>query len=219
MSGAEAAIRQAWRHIAGHEHEHEPIIEDVLARLREPHRRYHTATHVMWVLRHIDDLLAARAGTRQPAVDDTAIRVAAIFHDAIYDATSSANEVDSAILAHRAMQTLGWSIARCDRVADMIHDTATHEARSSESAVLLDADLAVLAADRAGYQAYVNGIRAEYSHIAEPTWRHGRAAVLHGFLHRPALYATDAGRARYERRARANIASELAALDDAGEVG
>jgi len=220
MSNAEDAIRQAWRHVAGREHE--LIIEDVLARHGEPHRRYHTATHVMWVLRHVDDLLAATgvvtAGVTADVVDAAAIRVAAIFHDVIYDATSSANEVESAILARRAMQTVGWPIARCDHVADMIQDTATHVARSMDSAVLLDADLAVLAADPARYQSYVSGIRAEYSHVAESAWRHGRAAVLRSFLQRPALFATATGRQCFERRARANIVAELAALDDSTGV-
>jgi predicted metal-dependent HD superfamily phosphohydrolase len=217
MSSAEAVIRVAWQHVAGREHE--LIIEDVLARHREPHRRYHTAEHVMWVLRHVDDLLEAAPQAAPIGIDAAAIRVAAMFHDVIYDPKSAANEVNSAALAHRAMQTVGWSMARCDHVADMIQDTATHVARSADSAVLLDADLAVLAADQAGYQAYVDGVRAEYSHVAEPAWRHGRAAVLRGLLQRSALFATATGRQCFEPRARTNIAAELAALHDAGDIG
>ena len=78
---------------------------------------------------------------------------------------------------------------------------------------MIDADLAVLAADAAGYQAYVNGVRAEYGHVSDTGWRIGRANVLRSFMQQPQLFATEAGRARYERRARANIAAELAALE------
>ena len=40
------------------------------------------------------------------------------------------------------------------------------------------ADLAVLGADVAGYDAYVTGVRQEYRHVDDATWREGRAAVL-----------------------------------------
>ena len=42
----------------------------------------------------------------------------------------------------------------------------------------------------------------------------GRAAVLGGLLGRPPLFASAPARARWEARARANVAAELAALGD-----
>jgi predicted metal-dependent HD superfamily phosphohydrolase len=94
----------------------------------------------------------------------------------------------------------------------MIVDTATHAATSPASAVLIDADLAILAADPAGYQGYVNGVRAEYGHIDNHGWQVGRAAVLRHFLDRPQIFTSAAGVERYEQRARANLSAELASL-------
>ena len=97
MSAAEAELRRSWRQIAGPDHA--LVIADLLARHREPHRRYHTATHVMWVLRHLAELIDELPGDERNHHDVAAILVAALFHDVIYDPTSSANEANSATLS------------------------------------------------------------------------------------------------------------------------
>jgi predicted metal-dependent HD superfamily phosphohydrolase len=95
----------------------------------------------------------------------------------------------------------------------MIRGTADHrDPPDLDTAVLFDADLAVLGADPAGYGDYVRGVRAEYGHVDDAGWRAGRASVLQSFLDRPSIYATDPGRRRWESTARANITAELAAL-------
>lgn len=205
------------------------VLDDLLARHREAHRRYHTAAHVEWVLRHIDEL------SHDVAIGDRhAVLAAAFFHDAIYDPRASqpgANELASAELAGRRLRELAWPEARVRHVHSMIVATATHEvpsddgptdpaadAKAGESAewcdaaVLLDADLAVLGADASGYAAYVNGVRAEYAHVDAESWRTGRAAVLDQFLARASIYATEPGRRRWEARARANLTAERASL-------
>jgi membrane glycosyltransferase len=82
-------------------------------------------------------------------------------------------------------------------------------------AIVLDADLAILGADPAEYQAYVNGVRAEYAHVDAAGWRTGRAAVLRHFLGLTAIYRTPTMRVARERRAQANLTAELAALGEA----
>jgi predicted metal-dependent HD superfamily phosphohydrolase len=77
--------------------------------------------------------------------------------------------------------------------------------------MLADADLAVLGAEPAVYQAYVVGVRAEYGHLDDATWRTGRSAVLGSFLERDVIYLTPAMRP-HEPRARANLAAERASL-------
>ena len=92
------------------------------------------------------------------------------------------------------------------------HETNDGEAVDLSTAVLLAADLAVLAADPAGYSAYVNGIRLEYAHAAETDWLTGRSAVLHNFIDRERIFPGELDLPEWEARARANIAAELAAL-------
>ncbi|MFT3852939.1 MAG: hypothetical protein QM733_09400 [Ilumatobacteraceae bacterium] len=206
MSSPEAALRRCWRDLGGTD---DAAVDDLLARHREPHRRYHTAVHVMWVLRHVDELLTA-------GLDASLVRAAALFHDAIYDPRSATNEADSAALARDALAPLGWTDDRLTRCAELIEGTRLHDpARAAvelDAAVLFDADLAILGSSPAEYQAYVTGVRAEYAHVDDDGWRTGRAAVLRGFLDRKAIYATATMHTDRERRARANLTAELVTI-------
>ena len=215
MTQPETEIRSAWRHIAGHAHE--GYVDALLARYAEPHRHYHTATHIMFLLRHLSDMSQASATPPSPQ-----LVAAALYHDAIYDPTVDTNEALSAVLAANDLAEIGWASPRCESVAEMIVATAGHLADpaeqrdagddDAETAMLLDADLAILGAEPGAYQAYVNGVRAEYAHVDDGQWRAGRSMVLQRFLDRPRLFVTDFMYAAAEHRARANIEAELAAL-------
>lgn len=217
MTSAEVELRRAWGAVvrtasAGSAEGGDPaaIFDNLLARHREPHRRYHTAIHVMGVLRHLERLIAA--SDELTAVDISALKVAALFHDAVYDPRSTSNEAESATLAVAAMASLGWTPERCRHVATLIEATATHAASDAATALLLDADLAILGAEPQAYLAYVNGVRFEYSFVDDAFWMTGRSAVLQSFLDRPQIYTTTTMLATHEARARANVAAELAAL-------
>ena len=215
----EAVVRRVWRRLGGDD----PTIDAVLARYREPHRRYHTVVHLARVVRDVDELLHT-----EPTVGDPdAVRAAAVFHDVVYDPRASDNEARSADLAVDRLTGLGWSAERTAHVRDLVMATAGHETPAGSGptgdptedptavAVLLDADLAVLGTSPAVYQAYVRGVRDEYRHVDDDGWRQGRAAVLRTFLDRPRIYRTPTMYDRAERRARANLAAELASLTNA----
>lgn len=214
MTQPEIEIRRAWRHAVGAAHD--GYVDAVLTRYREPHRAYHTATHIMMVLRHVHDITAASAADPSPE-----LVVAALYHDAIYDPRSTDNEAKSAHIAARDLGGVGWSADRSAVVADLIMATAAHIGAApaqrageppSDTAVLVDADLAILGADPSTYQAYVNGVRTEYGFVDDDGWRSGRGAVLQRFLDADRLFTTEHMSSRLEHRARANIEAELAAL-------
>ncbi len=181
---------------------------EVLARWAEPHRRYHGLEHLREVLDRIDEL-----GTE--ASDADAVRLAAFFHDAVYDPASPANEQRSARLAEDVLPGLGVEPARVLDVARLVRVTASHVPASAEDrdgAVLCDADLAILAASPDDYAAYAAGVRAEYAHLDDPTFRAGRTDVLTSLLDRPQLFWTRSGRQRWEERARQHLAAERTLL-------
>jgi predicted metal-dependent HD superfamily phosphohydrolase len=216
----DAELRAAWSDAVGTSPEAWEVFDDVVGRHRAPERRYHGVRHVTWTVRHVRELSAI-----VPVADEAAVIAAAFFHDAVYDVTADDNEARSAALAERVLSELGWSDDRCSRVARLIIATAGHEptddadadaADKADEAVMVDADLAVLGSEPAAYQAYVTGVRAEYGQLDDEQWRTGRRAVLRRFLGRESLYSTEPGRSRWERRARANMAAELASLDGRG---
>lgn len=223
MTVPEVELRRAWRRLAGNHHDH--LLEHLLAMHRDPARQYHGLTHVMWVLRHVDDLLRVTdrgsgatidgESVDGDAVDGDAVRLAALCHDAVYDPTRSDNEARSADLAARVAGDLGWSDDRCATVHRLVMATAAHAPTGADEAVLVDADLAVLGSSPAEYDAYVHGVRREYTHVDDASWRVGRAAVLQRFLDAPYVYSTPFMRNAREARARANLTSELAELSRA----
>ena len=205
--GDEAELRAAWTVAVGSGPDELGALDDVVGRHREPQRRYHGVRHVTWVVRHVHTLSA-----EVPVADLDAVVAAAFFHDAVYAPAAHDNEEQSALLAERVLTRLGWAPARAATVAALVRATADHESTDDDTAVLLDADLAILGSEPAAYQAYVSGVRAEYAHLDAESWRIGRAAVLHHLLDRGPLYATGPGRARWEVHAGANMTAELAAL-------
>jgi predicted metal-dependent HD superfamily phosphohydrolase len=209
MSDRELELEVAWqRHVTTDR----TLLDRLLARHREKHRRYHTAAHVAWVIRHVDELALA-----EPIDHLDEVIAAAFYHDAVYEPTYPANERASARLARRDLTSIGWDADAVERVASMIEATE-HGATdvgdvTGDTAILLDADLAILGSDPAGYSTYVTGVRAEYRHVTDDEWRTGRAAIVEAFLARSTIYSTPTAHDRWESRARANLTAELASLD------
>ncbi|MEU9131571.1 hypothetical protein AB0D08_26265 [Kitasatospora sp. NPDC048540] len=186
----------------------QPYGEDLLRRWAEPQRRYHTTDHLRAVLGHTDTL----AGQ---AEDPDAVRLAAWFHDAVYRPDRSENEERSAALAVRALREAGLAEPLVAEVARLVRLTVTHDPAPGDrnGEVLCDADLAVLGGSPEQYAAYAAAVRAEYGFVPEDAFRAGRAAVLRQLLGLPALYRTEAARARFDAAARANLAAELSSLE------
>jgi predicted metal-dependent HD superfamily phosphohydrolase len=173
--------------------------QDLLNRWSEPHRHYHTLDHLAAVLAVIDRYADL-------AADPDAVRLAAWFHDAVYDPRAADNEERSAELAERHLGD--------PEVARMVRLTAGHQVAPGDlnGALLADADLAILAAGPAAYDRYAAAVRREYGHVPEDAFRAGRARVLESLVALPELYRIVPPRATWDSLARANLARELAEL-------
>lgn len=180
---------------------------DLLARWRAPERRYHDAEHLTEVLDGVDMLEAL-------APDAAAVRLAAFFHDAVYEGRPGDDERLSAELAEQVLTALGVPVDRVATVRRLVLMTAGHDPApgDADGAVLSDADLAILASESGRYRRYVAAVREEYAHVPEDLFRAGRAAVLRALDAAPKLYRTAPARELWEAAARANVAAELAAL-------
>jgi predicted metal-dependent HD superfamily phosphohydrolase len=182
---------------------------DLQRRLGQPHRHYHTATHLVemfWALEELEQAgeINAREGTLA--------RVAAWFHDAVYDVDDPAdNERRSADLALGSLDALGLPAPDMDAVERLILDTAQHLLPQGDAlaAAFHDADLWILAAPAERFDAYCAQVRQEYAVVPAEAYAAARAAALEPFTQRDTIYATRTGRQRWEEPAHENLAREL----------
>lgn len=208
------------------------VFAELERRYAEPQRHYHTLEHVEHVLdvldlldgdeaadphpgRAVDPASAGRTWGLGAAVDPGVRRLAAWWHDAVYDPTRADNEEASARLVEEHGADLGVSDAVQAETCRLIRLTAGHQVDPADEtgARFVDADLAILGADAAGYDRYARGVRAEYGALDDATFRAGRAAFLDGLLTRPRLFHTAVAHARFDAAARANLARERAGLE------
>lgn len=207
-----ADLLGAWRSLIGKHSaaaQTDDVGRQVIASWAEPHRRYHTLTHLREVLRHIDELAAH-------AVDTDAVRLAAWYHDVVYTGFSD-DEENSAARAELDLANLHIAPTLVDEVARLVRLTSDHKPASGDrnGEALCDADLAILAAAPERYAAYTAAVRAEYAHVPDEQFRLGRSKVLRALLDGPSLYRTPLAHAHWEAGARANLNAELDRLDSA----
>lgn len=202
--GAEAVIPQAQ-------------LAEIEAAYASPPRAYHDFGHVREVLRHYD-AVAAGPGWVQPLE----VRLAVLYHDAVYEAGRSDNEAKSAELAvERIAHWLPGAGIDAARVAELIVLTARHgqhapqdfgkTAGADDTRHFLDCDMAILGAEPATFDAYDRGIAAEYRGKL-PGWlfRNRRRAFLKALLARERIYLSDFFHARLDAQARANLRRAIA---------
>lgn len=171
-----------------------------------PARRYHTREHLAECLAGAE---AFAALAERPAE----VAMALWFHDAVYLPRAPDNEARSAEWAVRALGEASVDAQAVQRIAAHVMATR-HDAvpEAGDAALVVDLDLAILAAEPARFDAYERQVRDEYRWVPGPLFRRKRREILQALLARPALYATPALHARYEAPARANLARSLAAL-------
>ncbi|MCW5580771.1 MAG: hypothetical protein KIS72_05485 [Luteimonas sp.] len=187
-------------------------LADIEAAYATPPRAYHDFGHVREVLRHYDEV-AAGPGWAQP--DE--VRLAVLYHDAVYEPGRRDNESRSAQLAvagiARWLPEAGIDAAR---VAELIELTARHgsfapedfgkTALADDTRHFLDCDMAILGAEPAVFDAYDRAIAAEYrGHVPGWLFRINRRRFLKAVLAKPRIFLSAFFHKRYDAQARANL--------------
>lgn len=183
----------------------ERLRDDLLSRWAAPQRHYHDVRHLAVVLVALEQLHC----------DERTVRLAAWFHDAVYDGVAGQDEERSAVLAQEALDGM-LPTRDVAEVARLVRVTASHRPEKGDvlAAALCDADLAVLGANPGRYDVYARDVRLDYEHVEEEPFRLGRTAVLRDLLERPVLFHTERGRELWDAQARANLRRELESFDE-----
>jgi predicted metal-dependent HD superfamily phosphohydrolase len=196
----------AWAELAGDSPTSRTEWAAVVDAWGQPHRRYHDLAHLAAVLG-----IVGRLG--EAAHDPAAVRLAAWYHDVVYDPRRSDNE---AVSAERARAGLRGLVPedRVEEVVRLVLLTAGHDPAPADAngAVLCDADLAVLAGPPDAYAAYASAVREEYGHLSDAKFTAGRIVVLGHLLGLETLFRLPAVAREWEPRARANLTAELTLL-------
>lgn len=189
----------------------ERVGRDLLERWSGSDRHFHDLRHLGAVLHRVDELAEE---THSP----DAVRLAAWYHGAVFDAASKAAYASaggeqtsaSAELARAELTRLGVPGTTADRVASLVNGLLRHapDASDLDACVLNDADLAMLAAEPQRYRDYTAAVRAEYEHIPLPDYLRARIRVLSRLLARDSLFLSPMG-AAWEDAARQNVEAEL----------
>ncbi len=184
------------------------VAHELAARYGEPHRAYHTATHVAEVLGWFD-WVADCVGWR----DQHDVYLAIVFHDAIYDPLAKDNEARSAALA---AELAGAS----ERAQALIRLTARHGtltpadvADDLDAAHFLDCDMAILGAPAAAFDAYDAAIALEYRAVPRELFRSGRRAFLARLVAARRIYLSELLHAELDAAARGNLERALAGYE------
>jgi predicted metal-dependent HD superfamily phosphohydrolase len=167
-------------------------------------RHYHTLEHIDYVLNTIESL--------QDKIQDLeAVRLAAWFHDLVYDTQKNDNEEKSAECAGVLLASLGFSSRTITSVNRFILSTKSHQAAPDDfdCQILLDADLAILGSSPVEYRNYAMAIRQEYAWLPEAEYIAGRKRVLQKFLQRDRIYYTPSMFQAFELSARSNLLQEI----------
>lgn len=187
--------------------ESKELFKKIVGQYQEGGRKYHNLTHV-------EKVLAFLRLHEQEINDINGVKLAAYFHDVVYDTKASDNEERSAQYAQDCLVGLDISDYVASHVVGLIRATTKHQIieNDTDSAIFLDADLVILGSNEEEYDRYAAKIREEYAWVPDDQYRVGRKKVLQNFLSRSRIYFTELAGKELEQKARKNIERELETL-------
>ena len=196
-----------WRRclVAGAEIDVARTFDELVELYSQPHRCYHTMSHIDHCLTQMDVGAKAMGG-------NDAVEMALWYHDAVYDPRSNDNEQRSAELFTKRAQAVvadGFCAAVCRLI-----DVTTH--RNSPAAddekFVVDVDLSGFGMPWPEFNDDSARVRRECSHLSDSQFETQQCRFLQCLLDRKSVFSTDFFRDRYEVIARANISRQLAIL-------
>lgn len=209
MSDLIDELRQRWQALLGELSLSEDgrVFDQIVTAYSEKHRHYHTLEHVQALLREIDRV-------EDRFSEPVRARLAAWFHDIVYNTRGFSNERDSADIARRELTQMSAGTGLIDRVSNLIIVTADHQGGGADrdDSLFLDIDFSILGAQPEAYDHYANAIRQEYSWATRLLYRQGRRKFLKSAAAQPRTFLTDDYETRLGEQARANMRRELIEL-------
>jgi predicted metal-dependent HD superfamily phosphohydrolase len=142
----------------------------IVHRYSEPHRYYHTLSHVEDICRKIEQSWDTRT---LPRDQKAALHLAALFHDIIYNPRREDNETKSNSMMMATAQVIRIPTSLIDQASDYILQTTTNE-----PSIFTALNRSILGAEFLEYQKYSQYIRREFHFVKEEVYSEQRIKVL-----------------------------------------
>jgi len=176
----------------------EKALENLIDRYLEPHRHYHTISHIFDCLFQLKKLPLSFE-------DRDKLVLALWFHDAIYDTHAADNEQKSADLLNQLMGESKLQKSAVKTVQDLVMATKTHVGNNELENYMLDIDLSILGRNPEVFQNYDEAIRKEYHWVQESVYQTERHKIMRAFYLRPQIFKTKHFSELYENQAKTNL--------------
>jgi predicted metal-dependent HD superfamily phosphohydrolase len=198
-SRAATELTSAWSELMPHAPD---LGASLLQRWQEPHRHYHDIRHLFQMLGALTML--------SPAGVPPELRLAAWFHDAVYEGVSGQDEAASADLARVELAAVDTPPDLVEEVFRLVMLTVEHrpDAEDSAGVLLVDADLSILGQAPGRYQMYVRDVRAEHPRRSDTEFGMARLGVVRALLSAETLYGSGPARRLWLDQAQFNLTSE-----------
>ncbi|MDO5721836.1 MAG: hypothetical protein Q4P06_04750 [Actinomycetaceae bacterium] len=191
------------------------LAQSLILEWNDPNRCFHTCSYLRGAIARIDEFSPA---SHNPA----ALHLALWFYGVGLHyplATSDASAVASSQarccdLISRSLLPIGISQQVCNHLCALVGSAITRHSSPNDldTAVLVDAILAVLASKPQDYKQLRLALRRERADLSDAEFSHYRREYLHSLLQRPRIFTSPLA-SMWETQARHNIEGELATLD------
>ncbi len=149
-------------------------INTLLSMWNESHRHYHNLNHLNDLIDQINE-----NKSKYSEKEYEKLMLTALFHDCVYDPTSSENEEKSADFFENCCLDKNSDVLE---VKQMILDTKTHQSTTNLSESFNHYDMNIVERDFDQLLEWENGIREEYSVYPKETYKEGRVKFLESLL-------------------------------------
>lgn len=173
-----------------------------------PGRYYHNLSHLEYML---EKAQLHKTGL----LDQDTVILSIFYHDLVYDPQRNDNEQNSAIIAGKALASLGLPEDQILKCQNQVLATKYHDIPGDhDTNYLIDFDLAILGDSPGNYRKYSKNIRKEYYMFNDRLYKKGRSKVISHFIGKERIFNTRWFYDNYELQARENLKTELENLGE-----
>ncbi len=183
----------------------ESLWNDTHKHYSEKYRTYHNLTHITELFNYFDLY-------KQHIENPELVAFSIFYHDIIYNIWKKDNEERSAEFATKCLSEVFNDSHFLKIISSQIIATKTHTTSENDAKWIVDFDLAILGQPVNVYKNYTRLIREEYKSVPNFLYKKGRKKVLHHFIDKSYIYATNQFRELYEKQAKDNLKNELNSL-------